>query len=56
LKEEHRLRDFQNRVLRKISGLKREEDKSWRKMHNDELHSLFSSPNLFRVIRTRGMR
>jgi hypothetical protein len=49
LKEEHRLRVFENRVLMKISGPKREEDGSWRKSHNDELHSLYSSPNIVRV-------
>jgi hypothetical protein len=37
LREEHRLRVFENRVLRKIFGPKREEDRSWRKLHNDEL-------------------
>jgi len=39
LREEHRLRIFENRVLRKIFGSRREEDGSWRKLHNDELHS-----------------
>jgi hypothetical protein len=42
LGEEHRLRGFENRVLRTIFGPKREEDRSWRKLHNDELHSLYS--------------
>jgi hypothetical protein len=46
----------ENRVLRKISGPKREEDGSWRKLHNDELHSLYSSPNVVRVIKPRRMR
>jgi hypothetical protein len=54
--EEHRLRVFENRVLRKIFGPKREEDGSWRKLHNDELHSLYSSPNIVRVIKSRRMR
>jgi hypothetical protein len=40
LREEHRLKDFENRILRKIFGPKREEDGSWRKLHNDELRSL----------------
>jgi hypothetical protein len=40
-------------VLRKIFGPKREEDGSWRKLHNDELHSLYSSPNIVRVIKSR---
>jgi hypothetical protein len=47
---------FENRVLRRIFGPKREEDRSWRKLHNDELHSLYSSPNIFRVIKSRSMR
>jgi hypothetical protein len=43
-------------VLRKLFGRKREEDGSWRKLHNDELHSLYSSPNIVRVIKWRMMR
>jgi hypothetical protein len=54
--EEHRLRVFENRVLRRIFGPKREEDGSWRKLHNDELHCLYSSPNIVRVIKTKRMR
>jgi hypothetical protein len=56
LGEEHRLRVFENRVLRKIFGPKREEGGSWRKLHNDELHSLYSSPNIVRVTKSRRMR
>jgi hypothetical protein len=56
LGEEYRLRVFENRVLRKIFGPKREEDGSWRKLHNDELHSLCYSPNIVRVIKSRRMR
>jgi hypothetical protein len=41
LREEHTLRVFGNRILRKIFISKREEDRSWRKFHNDELHSLY---------------
>jgi hypothetical protein len=55
LREEHRLRVFENRVLRKIFGPKREEDGSWRKLHNDKLHSLYSSSNIVRVIKSRRM-
>jgi hypothetical protein len=50
------LRVFENRVLRKIFGPKREEDESWTQLHNDELHSLYSSPNIVRVIKSRRMR
>jgi hypothetical protein len=56
LREEHRLRVFENRVLRKIFGPKREEDGSWRKLYNDEIHSLYSSPNIVSVIKSRRMR
>jgi hypothetical protein len=47
---------FLRTVLRKIFGPRREEDGSWRKLHNDELHSLYSSPNIVRVIKSRRMR
>jgi hypothetical protein len=40
LREEHRLRGFEDRVLRRIFGPKREEDGSWRELYNDELHAL----------------
>jgi hypothetical protein len=43
-------------VLRRIFGPKSEEDGSWRKLHNDELHSLYYSPNIVRVIKSRRMR
>jgi hypothetical protein len=55
LREERRLRVFENKVLR-IFGPKRAEDKLWRKLHNDEFHSLYSSCNIVRVIKSRGMR
>jgi hypothetical protein len=56
LREEHTLRVFENRLLRRIFGPKREEDGSWIKLHNDELHSLYSSLNIVRVIKSRRMR
>jgi hypothetical protein len=56
LREEHGLRVFENRVLRKIIGPKKEEDGSWRKLHNDELHNLYSSLNIVRVIKSRRLR
>jgi hypothetical protein len=57
LREEHRLRVFENRVLRKIYGPKRDEvTGDWRKLHNDELHGLYSSPSIVRVIKARRMR
>jgi hypothetical protein len=56
LKEEHRLKVSENTVLRKIFGPKWKEDGSYRKLHNDELHSLYSSPNIVRVIKSRRMR
>jgi hypothetical protein len=57
LREEHRLRVFENRVLRRIFGPKRDEVKGeWRKMHSGELHSLYSSPNTIRQMKSRRMR
>jgi hypothetical protein len=44
------------RGMRKIFGPKMEEDGSWRNLHNDELHSLYSSPNIVRMIKSRRMR
>jgi hypothetical protein len=57
LREEHRLRVFENRVVRRIFGPKRDElTGSWRKLHNEELHGLYSSPSIVTVIKARRMR
>jgi hypothetical protein len=57
LREEHRLRLFENRVLRRIFGPSRDEvTEGWRKLHNEELHGLYSSPSIVRVIKARRMR
>jgi hypothetical protein len=57
LKEEYRLRVFDNRVLRRIFGPKKEEvTGDWKKMHNEELHNLYSSPNIIIIIKSRRMR
>jgi hypothetical protein len=57
LREEHRLRLFENRVLRRIFGAKRDEvTGGWRKLHNEELHNLYSSPSIIRMIKSRRMR
>jgi hypothetical protein len=56
LGEEQRLRVSENRVLRKIFGLKREEEGSWRKLHNFEPNNLYFSTNIIRVIKSRRMR
>jgi hypothetical protein len=48
---------YENRVLRRIFGPKRDEvTGEWRKPHNEELHDLYSSPNIVRVIKSRRMR
>jgi hypothetical protein len=48
---------FENRVLRRIVGSKRDEvTGGWRKLHNEELHNLYSSPNVIRMIKTRRIR
>jgi hypothetical protein len=56
LREEHRLRVFENRVLRRIFGPKRDEvTGGWRKLHTEELHNLYSSPSIIRMIMSRRM-
>jgi hypothetical protein len=57
LREEHRLKVFENRVLRKIFGPKRDEvTGDWRKLHNEELHNLYSSPSIIRMIKSMRIR
>jgi hypothetical protein len=57
LREECRLRVFENRVLRRIFGPKRDEVMGeWRKLYNEELHNLYSSPYIIRMIKSRRMR
>jgi hypothetical protein len=54
LREEYRLRVFENRVLRRIFGPKRDEvTGDWRKLHKEELHNLYSSSNIIRMIKSR---
>ena len=53
LREECRLRESENRILRRIFGLKRYQNGAWRRLHNEELHSLYLSSNIFRVNKSR---
>jgi hypothetical protein len=57
LREEYRLRVFENRVLRRIFGPKRDEvTEEWRRLHNEELYALYCSPNIIRVIKSKRLR
>ena len=57
LREKRRLKVFQNRVLRRVFGPKRDEvTGGWRKLHNEELNELYSLPNIVRVVKSRRMR
>jgi hypothetical protein len=57
LREEHRLRVFENRLLRRIFGRKRDEvTGEWRNLHNKELSDMYSSPSIIRIIKSRRMR
>jgi hypothetical protein len=57
LREECRLRVFENKVLSRIFGPKRDEVRGeWRRLHNKELYALYSSPNIIRVIKLRRLR
>ena len=50
LREKHRLREFKNRIFRRITEPKRDDIGDWRRLHNEELHSLYRLTNIVRVI------
>ena len=56
LKEEYRLSIFEKRILRRIFGPRRDGNGEWRRLHNEELHSLYRSPNIVRAIKPRRLR
>ena len=57
MREERKLRAFENRVLRRVFGPKRDEvTGKWRKLHNEELSDLYYLPNILRVVKSRKMR
>jgi hypothetical protein len=56
VREEHKLRVFENRVLRIFGPQRVRVTGGWRKLHNEELHNLYSSPSIIRIIKSRGMR
>ena len=56
LREERRLWVFENRILRRIFGPKKDAIREWRRLNNEELHSLYRSRNMVRVIKSRRLR
>jgi hypothetical protein len=57
VREDHKLKVFKNRVLRRIFGPKRDGvSGGWRKLHNEKIHNLYSSPSIIRIIKLRRMR
>ena len=56
LREECRIRLFENRILRPIFGPKRDTNGEWRRLQNEELHSLYRSPDIVRIIKSRRLR
>jgi hypothetical protein len=56
MREERRLRVFENRILRRVFGPKKDVNGEWIRLHIEELHSLYRSPNVARVIKSRRLR
>ena len=56
ISEERRLRVFENRIFKQIFGPKRDTTEEWRRHNNEELHSLYLSPNIVKVIKSRRLR
>jgi hypothetical protein len=57
LRKEHQLKEFENRMLRRIFGPKKDEVRAgWKKLHNEELQDLYSSPSIIRIIKSKKMR
>jgi hypothetical protein len=56
IREKHRVRMFENKVVRRIFGRKRDQVTGWKRLHNGALRDLYSSPSIIRMIKSRRMR
>jgi hypothetical protein len=55
-KGESRLRVFENRILRRISGSKKDDNEDWSRLHIEELQSLYRSPNIMKAVKSKRIR
>ena len=56
MREDKRLQAFENKVLRKIFGPKKDETGEWRRLHNGEFHDIYGKPDIMRIVKSRRLR